>query len=221
MRLSSEAFFRGRAPQEMRLFIIETQKPYEFSIFPGSLPPRGVISIKAWIRGSILTKRIDPSELGQLIDEYASPLALYASQWAIAPEDCVQEAFIQLAALPDRPDNPVAWLFRVVRNRALNQVRSQQRQSAREKSVARLGVDRQEPSRQMKRTEEQSKLSRVLEQLNKEDRELVVLRIWGGLAWQEIAELTGTSSSSAQRRYVAALEKMKQRMETKCPTNPD
>jgi RNA polymerase sigma-70 factor (ECF subfamily) len=169
----------------------------------------------------MLTKPIDPGELGQLLDEYASPLALYASQWTNGPEDCVQEAIVELAAQAIRPDNPVAWLFRVVRNRALNQSRSQRRQTAREKTAARPDVYQHEPSRRIEGDEERTKLLNTLESLNREDRELVVLRIWSGLSWQEIAEITATSSSTAQRRYVAALEKMKQRLETKCPTNPD
>lgn len=69
--------------------------------------------------------------------------------------------------------------------------------------------------------DEQQQMLAVLDELATDERELVVLRIWSGLGWREIAELTGTSSSSAQRRYVAALEKMKQRLETKCRTNPE
>ena len=61
----------------------------------------------------------------------------------------------------------------------------------------------------------------ALEGLPTEDRELIVLRIWSGLGWREIAELTSTSSSTAQRRYVRALEKMKLRLETECLTKPD
>jgi RNA polymerase sigma-70 factor (ECF subfamily) len=168
-----------------------------------------------------LTKRIETRELGRLLDQYASPLALYATQWTNAPDDCVQEAIVELAAQPVRPENPVAWLFRVVRNRALNQSRSARRRTAREKTAARPEMDSLDPAKRVQFDEEQIHLLRVLEQLPPDDRELIVLRIWSGMSWSEIAELTAISSSSAHRRYVAALEKMKLRLETPCPTKPE
>ena len=58
--------------------------------------------------------------LQQLLDQHASALALFASQWTTAPEDCVQEAFVELLRQPCPPDCMAAWLFRVVRNRAIS-----------------------------------------------------------------------------------------------------
>jgi RNA polymerase sigma-70 factor (ECF subfamily) len=168
-----------------------------------------------------LTKPIEPREIAGLLDQHAARLEFYAAQWTNAPEDCVQEAIVELAGQPVKPENVVAWLFRVVRNRALNQSRSQRRRAEREKNAARPDLQQLDPARRLQVEDEQNKTMAVLNKLPTDDRELVVLRIWSGLAWQEIAQLTGTSSSSAQRRYVAALEKMKQRLETKCPTNPD
>ena len=66
---------------------------------------------------------MDARRLARLIDETASALVLYARQWTSAPEDVVQEAFVKLAALTSRPDQPVAWLYRVVRNAALTAAR--------------------------------------------------------------------------------------------------
>ena len=61
---------------------------------------------------------VGPELLGRLVDENAAALVLYARQWCSAPEDVVQEAFLKLAAQKPAPDNPVAWLYRVVRNAA-------------------------------------------------------------------------------------------------------
>ena len=63
---------------------------------------------------------MDSDWLGRLVDRYAAALELYARQWCHAPEDVVQEAFLKLVAQRPLPDQPVAWLFRVVRNGALN-----------------------------------------------------------------------------------------------------
>lgn len=167
-----------------------------------------------------MTARIDARELGQLLDEHASALALYASQWTNNSDDCVQEAMVELAALRSQPDNCVAWLFRVVKHRALNHSRSNRRRVAREQQAARSDVHRQDPASQMQAEDDRAELKRALDGLSDDLRELVVLRIWSGLGWSEIAELTGLSSSTAQRHYVVALKQLKERLETKCPTNP-
>src|SRR4051794_41948681 len=63
---------------------------------------------------------MDPDQLGRLIDRLAAALELYARQWCDEPEDVVQEAFVKLAAQAAEPQNAAAWLFRAVKNGAIN-----------------------------------------------------------------------------------------------------
>ncbi len=151
-----------------------------------------------------------------LFDEYAAKLELYASQWTALPEDCVQEAFMELARQAAWPQTPLAWLYRVVRNRALNQYRATKRRASYEEIAARLKSEKflPEPSEQLALTD-------ALGQLEQTEREYVILRIWSGLTWQEIAELTGTSSSGAQRKYVAALQTLRKSLDPTCQKNSD
>lgn len=158
---------------------------------------------------------IDASVLAQLLDDHVRRLELYASQWTVAPEDCVQEAFIALAALASAPQEVVAWLYRVVRNRAMNAARSQRRRGHHESVAGWLG---EQCSREPLSKEDRLSLPEALDKLPAAEREIVVLRIWSELTWQQIADLVGTSSSSAHRAYVAALGKMKQQLEPPCPT---
>src|SRR4051812_9943972 len=65
-------------------------------------------------------ERMDPGLLGELLDRHAASLELFARQWCDTPEDVVQEAFLKLAGLRELPESPSAWLFRVVRNGALD-----------------------------------------------------------------------------------------------------
>ncbi len=44
-----------------------------------------------------------------------------------------------------------------------------------------------------------------LKELPPDQREVVVARIWGGLTFQQIGELIGTTDSTAHRRYESAL----------------
>ena len=54
-------------------------------------------------------------------------------------------------------------------------------------------------------------LARDLEMLPGEVREAIVLRLWGGLSFEQIAELTGTSTSTAHRRYISGLSALRER----------
>lgn len=159
----------------------------------------------------------DASLIAELLDRHAAALELYAAQWSATPTDCVQEAFIRLARLSATPEHVTAWLYRTVRNQALNAARAQRRRQHHEKIAARL-IERKHNSKVA--VTDQLPLLEALDALPVADRELVVLRIWSELTWQEIADLTETSSSSAQRRYVAALTKLRQHLEPSCPPNP-
>lgn len=158
---------------------------------------------------------IDAAQIGDLFEHHAARLELYAAQWVSNGEDCVQEAFIELARQTEPPENPVAWLYRVVRNRALNAARSAQRRAGHERSAAVVdGV-----TIQANRKLELEEVRAHLEQMPNRDRELIVLRIWSDLTWKEISELTRMSTSAAHRHYEAALKKLKQKLEPSCQAN--
>jgi DNA-directed RNA polymerase specialized sigma24 family protein len=50
--------------------------------------------------------RMDPDLLGNLLDQHAAALELFARQWCDVPEDVVQDAFLKLAAQRALQDNP-------------------------------------------------------------------------------------------------------------------
>ncbi|MEM7785130.1 MAG: sigma-70 family RNA polymerase sigma factor [Planctomycetota bacterium] len=165
--------------------------------------------------------RIEPQELAVLLNQHSAHLALYAAQWTRQSEDCVQESFVELATQTNRPTNPIAWLYSVVRNRAINQSRSDQRRKQREQQLAKPDWEASQVDHELQNVEQQSELVVALDSLSRQEREWVILRIWSGLTWDEIASITSTSSSSAQRNYASALKKMRTHLESKCLTNPD
>ena len=158
---------------------------------------------------------IGPELLGRLFDEHASALVLYARQWSDAPEDVVQEAFVQLARCIRAPDAVIPWLFRVVRNVAIGRARGERRRRRREVRASsgeawfdpaddRIDADR---------------AARLLANLDPEMREIIVARIWGGLTLNEAARLQGCSITTAHRRYRAGLARLQETLEcpTRCP----
>ena len=70
----------------------------------------------------------------------AAGLALYARQWlgddAAVAEDVVQEALTSLLPQTPPPSDPIAWMYRAVRNAAIDQARSSSRRRRREQTVA-------------------------------------------------------------------------------------
>ncbi|HZU34754.1 MAG TPA: sigma-70 family RNA polymerase sigma factor [Gemmataceae bacterium] len=160
---------------------------------------------------------IAPELLGQLYRQHAPALQLYARQWPGPAEDLVQEAFVKLAQQKSPPEQVVPWLYRVVRNAALQAGRTAARRRRREGAVstpeAWFGtVDDQLDAREA---------ARLLAELPLELRETVVARIWGGLTFEEIAALMGCSLPTAHRRYHAGLSTLRERLERSCtPTTP-
>jgi len=158
---------------------------------------------------------VTPELLGRLLDEHGGALALYAAQWSDSADDCVQEALIELAGVRELPANPVAWLYRVVRNRAVSQYRTSRRRERREQLASRLRPREGEvPTEPLI---EPMELASALESLDEPLREAVVARTWGGLGFEQIAELAGCSVSTAYRRYEAGLTALRERLQLSCP----
>ena len=161
-----------------------------------------------------MAKAFTPTEIGELFGAHGATLEHYAAEWTCLGADCVQEAFIALAKLDDRPDRPIAWLYSVVRNKAQNALRSAKRRANHER-LASLLIE-SSPTRLLDRQLEKAELEKALNELSDYQRELVVLRIWSQMKWHDIAEVTETSKSKAQRNYVAALQRLKEILDP-CP----
>jgi RNA polymerase sigma-70 factor (ECF subfamily) len=153
--------------------------------------------------------------LRRLLDEHTAPLVLYARQWCDTPEDIVQEAFLQLMREPTAPANAVGWLYRAVRNKALNAARSQRRRARHEAAAAWQG----EPWLASSETDrlDAATAAQALAGLPLEEREVIVARLWGGLTLEEIASVSGTSTSTAYRRYQHGIAALRERLEGICP----
>ena len=152
--------------------------------------------------------------LGQLIDAHAAALELFAAQWSPVPADVVQEAFIELAQQVEQPGHVTAWLYRVVRHRAYDEVRSDARRRRREVAVA------AEKARWFGISSEASigakEATDCLRELPDELREVLVARIWGGLTFEQIGEMTNTSAATAFRRHKEALGLLRIRLGIPC-----
>jgi RNA polymerase sigma-70 factor (ECF subfamily) len=165
----------------------------------------------------------------KLSDQKASLLALFrehsrgmlvfarglVAEDALA-EDAVQQAFLNLAARDqnahgrDIIENPRAYLYGAVRNAALNLLRGERR---RERAF-------QDACRRQKWavfTEPAEDLG--LDGLNEElaalpaiERQVVLMKVWGGLTFEEIGRALETPAATAATRYRTALSRLKERL---------
>jgi RNA polymerase sigma-70 factor (ECF subfamily) len=158
---------------------------------------------------------MDAELLGRLIDRHAAALALYARQWCDEPEDVVQDAFVRLAGQPAVPSNASGWLFRVVRNGAINAGIARRRRSRREAEAAAEAGAWFEPLPEAE--VEPASAQAALSALPVEQREVIVAHLWGGLTFAQIGELAGTSASSAHRLYHAGLAAIRERLGVSLP----
>jgi RNA polymerase sigma factor (sigma-70 family) len=156
-----------------------------------------------------------PEALGRLVDELAGALTLFARQWCASPEDVVQDAFIRLAAQRPPPDNLKAWLYTVVRNAAISAGRAARRRRQYENAAGASRPTWFLPSDNALLDAET--VAAALETLPADQRETLVAHLWGGLTFEQVGELTSVSSSTAHRRYLLALELLRERLRVECP----
>jgi RNA polymerase sigma-70 factor (ECF subfamily) len=150
---------------------------------------------------------VNHDEIQRFYDEHGRALLAYASALLRDPsaaEDVLQQVFLNLlrgrAAIAGPP---IAYLFRAVRNTALNHIRGQSREV--ELADAGLWLESADASK-----ETAMALQSALRRLPDEQREVVVLRIWGQLTFDEAAAVIGVSPNTAASRYRYGLAKLKE-----------
>lgn len=140
------------------------------------------------------------AELGPALLAYARSIVGDRAE----AEDVLQHVFLKLLssdlALP-REARP--YLFRAVRNTCLNRRRSQGRHPA--------GGDRPMFTAANGLHELACDLEQALRDLPDEQREVVVLRVWGEMTLHEAAQVLDISINTAASRYRYALGKLRLR----------
>jgi len=138
-----------------------------------------------------------------LYDEHSRALYAYALSLtgdAVLSEDIVHDAFVRLIESDRDVASVGPFLFTVVRNLVFD---SRRRRARSRELPLPLSPSPTRPDDGLA-----DAASRALGRLPEEQREAVVLKIYGGLTFAAIGELTGTTTATAASRYRLALEKM-------------
>jgi RNA polymerase sigma factor (sigma-70 family) len=154
--------------------------------------------------------RITESQLRVIVERYGRGLTLFARQWCSNPDDAVQEALIDLVKLPQTPDSVSAWLFQVVRNKALTQSRSERRRANHQSSAAeqKQAWFEDDPSVGL----DGEVVAGLLAGLPELERLIVTSRVWGELSFAEIAELVDRPVTTVFRIYKSTIVSLREQL---------
>jgi len=106
-------------------------------------------------------------------------------------EDLVQETFLRLHQVWDQVENPRAWLYRSLRNLALNHLRDQKPET--ELQPETHAAEQHQPDEALGQLEAVGMVRLLLAELPVEDSRLVHLKYVEGLKYDQIARRTGLS----------------------------
>jgi RNA polymerase sigma-70 factor (ECF subfamily) len=178
---------------------------------------------------ALAVHRCDPGAFETLIQRFERPLFAYADgilQNAFDAQEVVQDALMRAhkaltrqydearcAALALRP-----WLFRTVRNLALNKRRS--KRSTLEQPLetfddGRLGPFVHLEGSELERKEEIELLKRAMALLPVDARELIVLRFMEEMPYAEIAKTVGASEAALRGKVFRSLKLLRDALEQK------
>ena len=147
--------------------------------------------------------------LADLYDRFAGSLFRHAAMILAdraAAADAVHNVFLKLAKAGLGGDvQTLAYLRRAVRNECYSMMRSRRRDIAVAVDAQLLELVEGTDARPAERLA----LEHALQQLPAEQREAVHLKVWEGMTFQEIADLTGEALNTVASRYRYAMEKLR------------
>lgn len=153
-----------------------------------------------------MSSDVTPDWCERLYAAKAAGLILYGRALGLShgeAEDVLQETFVALLKLTQSPEEPERYCVRSFRNAALNYRRSLWRRLTREL----------ESRRWFERATDESPAERAamrcLAGLPPAQREVIVLKIWHRLTFEEIGELLELSANTAAGRYRYGVEKLR------------
>jgi RNA polymerase sigma-70 factor, ECF subfamily len=156
---------------------------------------------------------LNGAEIEHLYGQLGPALVLFAlsiTRDRARAQDAVHQVFLKMIEKPNlgAVADMKAYLFTCVRNAILNDTKTRQRSVALCEEVAWFEPPHRDYAAELN-------LRRALYLLPDDQREVVVLHVWGGLTFLQIAEVLRISSNTAASRYRYALSRLRESMFTK------
>jgi RNA polymerase sigma-70 factor (ECF subfamily) len=152
------------------------------------------------------------------MDENGAALLLYARQWTPSvadAEEAVQDGFVRFwKSRYRRAPDPVPLLYTAVKRAAMDAARRRQRRRRRETESGTLQPKAVLFDRRLERDERRAAVEAALSTLPADQREVLVLKIWGDLTFRQIAEALNIPANTAASRYRYAITTLHSRLES-------
>ena len=163
-----------------------------------------------------MEKMIDLAEIYKEYRQGFFSLAMSVTRNAAEAEDAVHDAFVKLASKDIQiKGQAVPYVFAVVRNAALDRLRKRKKIV----DVPEFIFDEQlseekAPGLSLQERERDFIIRKELEKLDEPQREVIILKLFSGLTFEEISEITGEPLSTVSSRYARTLKSLKYKMES-------
>jgi RNA polymerase sigma-70 factor (ECF subfamily) len=163
------------------------------------------------VKSDLINEPPTPSEWQRWLADHAPKLLLFARQQSRSEADArdlVQESVVECwQRQADGAPPPLAWVFATIRRRAIDLARSRERRTRRELAAephAESWFDSSAEDRERSRM-----VQAAMNQLPDIYREVITLKVWGGLTFAEIAEALDLSANTAASRYRYGLAELR------------
>lgn len=141
-------------------------------------------------------------------------LALTITHQRELAEDAIHDAIVRLCRSGRQPTgDPVAYVFASVRNAALDQMRRKRFVHSSIDSIFESAGSFDSPSQDIEEDEQSAMLRSALEKLPDAQRETIVMKLYGNLTFDQIAQASNEPLSTVSSRYRRGIAALKESME--------
>jgi RNA polymerase sigma-70 factor (ECF subfamily) len=131
-------------------------------------------------------------------------------------KDIFQETFVRVFENRDRLLNSGsfrAWVFTIARNQCLNHLRRERRNLSLDSVDAAAMPSSEMPISALEKNEQIDRVNQYLARLKEDYREVVILREYQNLSYEEIAAITRSTLSAVKSRLFKARRRLAELME--------
>lgn len=160
--------------------------------------------------------RGEEAAFAALYDACAERLHRYLTAWTGSHDlasDVLQSAFLRAVSSRRRfrrVENPIGYVFQIARNEAVRVVASQRKRGHSSAAGDSALPPTLRSSEQIFDANDDAELvAAALERLANDDREIVELKVFGGLTFREIADVVELPAATVATRYRRALESLR------------
>jgi len=152
----------------------------------------------------------------KMYQEHADSLYLFARRQLNGSgdaEDVLHDVFLSAwEQIQEGRDIQPSWLYSRIRFRSIDLVRRDKRRRKRESDFVE-GHTEALFDASVAKQDDVMHLQAALALLPPEQEEVLIMKLWGGLTYEQIGEITQTSANTAASRYRYGLEALKKELE--------